>query len=130
MRFGASILFLSLLVAACDTPGPGFRGIDPVRIKVRGDVFDVRTDGVTAEAMRLNTRWAPRLSGVAPHGVAAIERVSGCRVRTLDGDAALMTARLDCGQKLAPLPRGFSYDCDVYEVFDGIAELTCRPEPA
>jgi len=124
-----ALLVAALLLVACDTPGLAFRGIEPVRITVRGDVFDVRVDGVRAEAIRLNTRWAPRLASVAPNGTAAIEQVSGCRVRKLEGDAALMTARLDCGQPLEPLPRRFSYDCDVYKVFDGLAELECRPRP-
>ncbi|MFX0540817.1 hypothetical protein ACEWPM_003660 [Roseovarius sp. S4756] len=124
------ILIVAVLaLMACDTPGPTFRGVEPVRISLRGDVFDVRIDGVRAEAMRLNARWAPNLDSVAPNGVAAIEEVSGCRVRKLYGDAALMAARLDCGQKLEPLPRGFSYTCDVYEIFDGLAELDCRPDP-
>lgn len=126
MRCLLAFTTLALLVGGCNTPGPAFRGIDPVRITVRGDVFDVRVDGLRAQAMRLNTRWAPRLSAVAPQGVAAIEQVSGCRVRKMDGDAALMTARLDCGQQLAPLPRGHEYDCDVYESVGGLAELTCQ----
>jgi hypothetical protein len=126
MKHALIALLAVLFLIGCNTPGPSFRGVEPVRISVRGDVFDVRIDGVRAEAMRLNSRWAPRLDAVAPQGVAAIERVSGCRVRKLYGDAAMMTARLDCGQRLAPLPRGNSYDCDVYEIVDGLAELTCE----
>lgn len=118
--------FAFFYLAACNTPGLGFGGIDPVRITVQGSVFDVRIDGNRAEAIRTNTQWAPRLEAVAPQGVAAIETVSGCRVRKLDGDAAQMTARLDCGQALDPLPRGNTYDCDVYNVTDGLAELTCE----
>lgn len=129
MRALIFLLAAAVALIGCDTPGPGFRGVEPVRITVRGDVFDVRVDGVQAEAMRLNARWAPNLDSVAPNGVAAIEKVSGCRVRRLDGDAALMTARLDCGQQLAPLPRNQSYECDAYKVFDGLAELECRPAP-
>jgi len=123
------LIVAALALMACDTPSPRFRGVEPVRIGLRGDVFDVRIDGVRAEAMRLNTRWAPNLDSVGPNGVTAIEEVSGCRVRKLYGDAALMTARLDCGQKLEPLPRGFTYTCDVYKIFGGLAELECRPDP-
>ncbi|WP_207768722.1 hypothetical protein [Pelagivirga sediminicola] len=115
-----------LLLAACNTPGPGFRGVEATRVTVKGVTFDVRVDGTRAEAMRRNGQWAPRLGAVAPQAVAAIERVSGCRVRRLDGDAALMTAWLDCGQRQAPLPRGNTYDCDVYSISDGLAELTCE----
>lgn len=126
MKILLALIMATLLLGGCNTPGPAYRGVDPVRITVRGDVFDVRVDGARAQAIRLNTRWAPRLSAVAPQGVAAIEQVSGCRVRKLDGDAALMTARLDCGQQLTPLPQGREYDCDAYESVGGLAELTCQ----
>lgn len=119
------LIVAALGLMACDTPGPAFRGVEPVRISLRGDVFDVRVDGATAEAMRLNTRWAPRLASAGANGALAIEKVSGCRVRKIYGDAALMTARLDCGQPLAPLPPGGVFECDVYKVFDGLAELEC-----
>ena len=118
---------LAVLLMACDTPGLAFRGVEPVRISVGESVFDVRVDGLRAEAIRLNTEWAPRLAAVAPRGVLAIERVSGCKVQQLDGDAAQMTARLNCGGRKAPLPRGTEYSCDVFEVFDGLAELSCEP---
>ncbi|MFD0859124.1 hypothetical protein [Roseovarius aquimarinus] len=123
------LLAAAVMLMACNTPGPGFRGVEAQRISLGGDVFDVRVDGLRAEAMRLNARWAPRLSSAAPNGALAIEKVSGCKVRALDGDAALMTARLDCGQRLEPLPRAQSYRCDAYKIFDGIAELECRPAP-
>ena len=123
MRLVIFVLLMALV--ACDTPSPAFRGIDPVRITLGDSTFDVRVNGTQAEAIRLNAQWAPRLSTVAPFGVAAIEKVSGCRVRKLYGDQALMTARLDCGQPLQPLPRGNRYDCDVYTTADTLAEMTC-----
>lgn len=116
----------ALLCGACNAPGPAFRGAESTRLTLGGATFDVRVKSTRAQAMRLNTQWAPRLSTVAPQGVAAIERVSGCRVRRLDGDAALMTAWLDCGQPLEPLPRGRSYDCDIYSIAKGLAELNCE----
>jgi hypothetical protein len=66
------------------------------------------------------------MDALALQGVKAIEWVSGCRVRKLYRDAALLSAPLDCGQRLAPLPRGNTFDCDVYDVVDGLAELNCR----
>lgn len=118
---------MAVLLTACDTPGPDFRGVEPVRISVGQSVFDVRVDELKAEAIRLNAEWAPRLEAVAPRGVMAIEEVSGCKVRSLDGDAAQMTARLNCGGRKAPLPRGMEYSCDVFAVADGLAELSCEP---
>ncbi|MBZ8117321.1 hypothetical protein KUD11_01530 [Roseovarius sp. LXJ103] len=121
------LLPLAVLLAACDTPGPDFRGVEPVRISVGQSVFDVRVDGLRAEAIRLNAEWAPRLEAVASRGVMAIEEVSGCQVRDLDGDPAQMTARLNCGGRKAPLPRGTEYSCDVFAVSGGLAELSCEP---
>lgn len=119
-------MLIALLCGGCAAPGLDFRGITPTRITLGGDTFDVRVDGTRAEAIRLNSRWAPRLGAAGVRGAFAIERVSGCRVRRLRGDAAQMTAWLDCGQPLAPLPRGNTYDCDVYSVWDGLAELSCE----
>ncbi len=68
---------------ACDTPSPAFRGVEPVRVKVAQSVFDVRTSGKRAEAIRVNSEWAPRMGATAPRGVVAIEAASGCQVRRL-----------------------------------------------
>lgn len=122
-------LVLLFLLAACNTPGPGFHGLAPTRVTVGQSVFDIRHDGTRAEAIRVNTEWAPRPAAVAPRAVAAIEAVSGCRVRKLDGDQSRMTARLDCGGPLEPLPRTRRYDCEAYIVTEGLAELECLPDP-
>ena len=117
-----------LTLAACDTPGPGFRGIDPVRISVGKSTFDVRVDGTRAQAIRLNMEWAPRPAAVAPRAVAAIEQVSGCRVVRLDGDQAVILAKLKCGTGTAPRPPGpRSFDCEVEPLGGGLVDLTCRP---
>ena len=96
------------------------------RITIDHSTFDVRVDGTRAEAIRLNSEYAPRLAAVAPRGVYAIEKVSGCRVRKLEGDAALMQAWLDCGGRLAPLPRDVAFECELDVIFDSFADLTCR----
>jgi hypothetical protein len=117
-----------LLIAACDTPSPAFRGVEPVRIKVGHSMFDIRVQGRRAEAIRLNAEWAPRLEAVAPRAVAAIEAVSRCRVDRLDGDQALMTARLDCGAGPPPGPVfPDRLDCEYYELGEAYGALICRP---
>jgi hypothetical protein len=124
------------LLAACDTPSPGFRGVEPVRITVGKSTFDIRVDGNRAEAIRLNREWAPRLEAVAPRAVAAIEKVSGCIVTKLDGDQALMFARLKCGKGAAPMvvePGRIEYDCDIDDTYvnrglgEQVTEMTCTP---
>ncbi|MHA7850460.1 hypothetical protein [Roseovarius sp.] len=117
-----------LALAACNTPGPAFRGIDPVRVTVAQSTFDVRVDGLRAQAIRLNMEWAPRRDAVAPRAVAAIEQVSGCSVSRLDGDQAVTVARLDCGGGAPPaVPDPTSLDCDVVFVGGTEADLICDP---
>lgn len=124
------------LAAACDTPSPGFRGVAPVRITVGKSTFDIRVDGNRAEAIRLNREWALRLEAVAPRAVAAIEKVSGCTVTKLDGDQALMFARLKCGKGVAPMavaPGRIEYDRDIDGTYvnrglgEQVTEMTCTP---
>lgn len=126
MRILAGIILLCL--AACDIPGPGFRDVPVTRVRVGPSIFDIRVAGLRAEAIRLTPEPAPRLASVAPRGVRAIEAVSGCRVRRLDGDAALMTAWLDCGGERAPLPREAALDCTIDVVYETFADMTCVEE--
>lgn len=128
LRACLALLIALFALASCNAPGPDFRGVPSTRLTVAGTTFDVRVAGARAEAIRLNSEWPSNLGHVPPRGVAAIEAVSGCRVRRLRGDVAVMTARLDCGQPLRPLPRQRIYECDLFPVTDDIAELTCREE--
>lgn len=134
------IVFLPLLIglAGCNTPSPGFKGVAPVRISIGKSTFDVRVDARRAEAIRLTREWAPRLEAVAPRAVAAIEKVSGCEVVKLDGDAALIEARLKCTGDAQPMvvePGRIEYDCDIDDVYinrglgERITEMTCTPRP-
>ena len=95
------------VVAGCNTPSEDFRGVPATRVAVDGSVFDVRVAGDRAEAIRVNTQWAPRRSSVLPQTVAAMERASGCAVDrdSLRGDQAMMTASLDCGGGAPAAPR-------------------------
>ncbi len=131
---GFGLVFLCL--AGCDTPSPGFRGIEPVRVSVDGSVFDVRVNDSKAEAIRLNSEYAPRLSGIAPKAVFAIEQVSGCKVTKLGGDQALIKAKLSCGgtpKTQHPAPPRLHYECEIDDVYvraslgTQITEMTCDP---
>lgn len=84
------------LLAGCGQAGPHFRELEPVRIEVQGDVFDVRVRGRLAEAIRRNPRYAPRLGEVGPRAALAMEVVSGCPVKEIRGDAAMVLGILDC----------------------------------
>lgn len=121
------VLILCILLAACNTPGPGFRGIAPVRVTVGQSRFDVRVDGTRAEAIRVNPEWAPRFVSVAPRGAAAMAQVSGCRVTRMQGDQAVMLGDLDCGPEAARLPVGHGYMCEPGRTHNRVVELICTP---
>ena len=117
-----------LLLAGCNAPAFDFRGIEPVRMSLGGSTFDIRVKGTRAEAIRVNTQYAPRLAAVGPQAVMAIEKVSGCRVARLDGDAAMMWAWLSCDGRPAPLlPRVREYECEIAVAYDSFADLDCEP---
>ncbi|QYX55804.1 hypothetical protein K1T73_12020 [Roseovarius sp. SCSIO 43702] len=100
------------------------------RVAVSGDLFDVRVQGRRAEAVRLNSRWAPDRMSVAVAATHAIERVSGCRVAGLSGDQAMLEARLDCGAGAPPpKPRAAYLDCDFVVDGDGFGEALCTAAP-
>mgnify|MGYP003142270538 CR=1 FL=1 len=72
------IIAVVIGLAACTVPSRDFRGIPAQRITVEGSVFDVRIRGERAEAVRVNTQYAPRFGPI--RGRAGIgERVRGER---------------------------------------------------
>ncbi len=89
-------LIALLFLAACSGPTPHFSGIEPVTVTVDGSTFVVRRRNDLAEAVRTNTEWAPRLYPVANRAERAIAQATGCKVRDIRGDAAVIVARLAC----------------------------------
>lgn len=126
-------LVLLLSLAACDTPGLDFKGIEPTRIEVSGTLFDVRIRGRMAEAIRLTPDPAPRWLRVGAKAGFAIEKVSGCKISRLGGDTAVVTAHLRCaGASMPPaLPPKLHYVCDIDAPYTirgtsiGVTEITC-----
>ncbi len=113
MRSGLTPLCL-ILLSACNTAGPHFRGLPATTITVEGSTFDVRVNGRLAEAIRTNIEYAPRFGPVRDRAGKAMEMVSGCTVKEVRGDQALATGILDCGKGGPPIdrlkPQG-EYDC-------------------
>lgn len=110
MRVLKVSLFL-LLLTACNTPGPHFRGLEAARITVEGSTFDVRVRDRLAEALRVNPQYAPRFGPIAGRARQAMEAVSGCTVREVRGDQALATGLLDCRQAPRKMQPGQRYVC-------------------
>ncbi|MEM7075176.1 MAG: hypothetical protein AAF484_08825 [Pseudomonadota bacterium] len=118
------------LLAGCNQPGQDFTGIEPVRVSFGPTQFDIRVMGQRAEAVRVNTQWAPNLAAVGPQAVLAIEKISGCRVVRLTGDQAVMQAAMDCGQG-APPPGPFPSEvrCDALDLGEHFFDALCSPYP-
>ena len=79
---------------------------------VEGSAFTVHLKGGMAEAVRTNTQMAPRIGPLAGRAAIAMQAASGCRVRDIAGDAAVLVARLSCGGTTRPA-------CEVDAVLKG-----------
>ena len=91
------LLPLLLLLAACNTAGPGFRGLPATRVVVDGSTFDVRVHENRAEAIRVNFEYAPRFGPIKERARKAMAQVSGCEVKSVGGDQAMAVGTLKCG---------------------------------
>lgn len=100
-----------LVLGGCDRAGPHFRDVAPTRVTVEGSTFDVRVKPRLAEAIRINSEYAPRLGPIEHRAALAMSAVSGCKVVQVLGDAAQVTGVLDCGRGRPPLYLGGAFEC-------------------
>lgn len=128
-----SLIFLASL-CACDDPSPYFRDLPATRVTVDSSVFDVRVRGNLAEAVRINSQYAPRLGPIRGRAAFAMAQVSGCQVTEVLGDQALTTGILSCKGRppsWVPLAAIVSYSCvDVSHWQSGdfeYVEFDCDP---
>jgi hypothetical protein len=66
-------------------------------VTIEGSTFDVRVRDNLAEAIRVNTEYAPRFGPIRQRASIAMAQVSGCEVKDISGDQALAKGRLKCG---------------------------------
>ncbi len=92
------VLVLTTL-AACSGGSPHFMGTPATVVEVEGSTFAVRVKGDLAEAVRTNPQYAPRMGPIGGRAAQAMEQVSGCKVREIRGDQALILGILDCPAK-------------------------------
>ncbi|PKP83945.1 MAG: hypothetical protein CVT80_10965 [Alphaproteobacteria bacterium HGW-Alphaproteobacteria-2] len=93
-----SAVCLALLVAGCNTLGPGHGYPLPLVVQVEDSTFRVYHDGTRAVAIRINPDFNPRAGKIFSHARRAMEQASGCRVlpSTLEGDMTMIRADLIC----------------------------------
>ena len=129
------VLPLLVLLTACNTAGPHFRGLPATTVTVQGSTFDVRVRGELAEAIRTNREYAPRFGPIRDRAGMAMAMVSGCTVKEVRGDQAQATGILKCngsGPRYVPQTTG-DVECEPLRgtEIEGIAEvsveITCRP---
>ena len=85
-----------LLIAACDSPSLSMRNVPAQRVEIGDLAFQVRVKGDRAEAIRVSQNLFPKRRDVFEAATMAVERASACSVRSLDGDQAIVLARLRC----------------------------------
>lgn len=93
------ILFAAALLAGCDSPSPQFMRGERYEAEVSGSRFTVWRQGDAVEIYRTSPEVLPRMSEVFAKAEVAVRQTTGCAVASgsFKGDAALMTAALDCG---------------------------------
>nr|WP_170575623.1 hypothetical protein [Ruegeria atlantica] len=116
---------LMLVLAACSAGTPYFRDIPATRVAVNGSIFDVRIRGDIAEAVRVNTQYAPRLGPNRDWAGLAMAQVSGCPVLDVLGDAAVTVGVLGCdreaGERLLLTSISTpNYECVDYGVYEDV----------
>lgn len=99
-------------IAACDGPTSGFRDAKSNQQIVGDNRFTVYVGDGYAEAIRTNPTFNIRMPTIARDAAVAMQKASGCRVRELAGDAAIVTGRLSCTGPEAPA-------CEVQAVLKG-----------
>ncbi len=92
-------MVLAAALAGCASPSPQLMRGQKHKAEVAGSTFTIWQAGESVEIYRTSPEMLPRLSEVMAKAAVAVAQVTGCPVKegSLAGDAALMTATLDCG---------------------------------
>ena len=87
-----------LILSGCISTHPAFMSVEPQTVEVQGSTFKIRIKEDTAQAIRTNFEYVPKIGEIFPKAAQAIEIASGCSVvpNSMKGDPALMTAKLKC----------------------------------
>lgn len=104
-------------LAACDSAGPGFRGVEKTVSTVEGSTFTLRRQGDVIEAIRTNPERFPTFQPIARKAGLAAQQLSGCEAAWVVGDPSMMWVGLACeGRKAPPQPKKRkTLSCDFYD---------------
>ena len=89
-------LFVVALLAGCAAPVDEFRGVPGARASVDGSEFMIYRKGDQAQSVRTNVQYAPQIGPLAGRAAVAMQQVTGCRVKYMAGDAAILVGELSC----------------------------------
>lgn len=126
------LLFLILVLGACDDAGPGFRTTPKVEREVDGSRFSLRQNGNIVEAIRISPEFFPQFDQVAGRAAMAVKLETGCVPKWVDGDESLLRVGVSCNGERAPKKprRRQSLHCDIEDLYargDSFAgHMTCR----
>jgi hypothetical protein len=122
------LIALVLLLAACDSAGPGFGSAPAVQREFDGSRFTLRFAGDLVEVIRTSPEWMPRFETVARKAAFVVEaELPGCRPAWIEGDPAMMLMGLSCDGRKAPRrpKRDRSFFCDLTPGRSPSNGLTC-----
>ncbi|MGG7643175.1 hypothetical protein ACQ5SP_00010 [Rhodovulum sp. YNF3179] len=93
-----ALVLSGLVLAACNAPAPDGLGTPSRLVEIDGSRFRVSQQDGVATAIRTDVDFRPTVAKLRPRAARAMEEASGCAVvaGSLEGDAALMRARLLC----------------------------------
>ena len=123
MVFRVLLVVFAGFLASCDSPSVAFMGAQKTVVTIEGSTFSVHRREDLVEVYRTSFEMLPSLPRVLRNAELAIVQATGCKVRSgsLQGDQALIKARLNCGAEAAvapAIPENLHYQCDVIDTWD------------
>jgi len=111
------------VLTACDSPSVAFLGSQKTIVVIESSTFSVHRREDRVEVYRTSFELLPDRAQVLRHAELAIMQATGCKVwkGSLNGDQALIKARLACGGREVPpasIPDNLYYQCEIIDGWD------------
>jgi len=120
------IVCLGILVA-CDSPSVAFMNAQKTIVVIEESTFSVYRLENRVEVYRTSFEILPKRGQVFRRAELAIEQATGCPIwqRSLEGDQALITARLDCEENAnspEAIAANLHYECEIIDYWNSVAQ--------